>query len=197
MASGGWGLLAVVVLLLLWSMVIYRRLLRRQKAVEEAFTEIDQLLQRRYTLIAQWVDVVRQLLPQEAAALELLARARSHALGAAATARRHPGQPGAMGALAMAEGALGSQLAQVREMAARHASLQANAQAGKLMAAITQGEVALRQARAAYNIEVKVYNWQAARLPDLWLARLLGFAPLDMLAATEQAHEWVAPQLRF
>lgn len=197
MASGGWGLLAVVVLLLLWSMVIYRRLLRRQKAVEEAFTEIDQLLQRRYTLIAQWVDVVRQLLPQEAAALELLARARSHALGAAATARRHPGQPGAMGALAMAEGALGSQLAQVREMAASHASLQANAQAGQLMAAITQGEVALRQARAAYNIEVKVYNWQAARLPDLWLARLLGFAPLDMLAAIEQAHEWVAPQPRF
>lgn len=197
MASGGWGLLAVVVLLLLWSRVIYRRLQRRQQAVERAFTEIDLQLQRRYTLIAQWVDVVRQLLPQEAAALELLARARSHAQGACATARRHPGQPGAMGALAMAEGALGGQLARVWEMAANHAPLHGNVQAGQLMAAVNQGEVVLRQARAAYNAEVKVYNWQAARLPDLWLARLLGFAPLDMLAATEQAHERVVPQLRF
>ena len=61
--------------------------------------------------------------------------------------------------------------------------------------ATTENRIAF--ARQAYNDQVLDYNHRAGRFPDLLLARLMGFAHLDMLQATEGAHERQVPQVRF
>jgi len=197
MARSGWGLLGAIVLALVWTTVLHHRLRMRHNRVENAYAQIDVQLQRRYDLIPNLVDVAHIYMPHEAATLEAVLRAHTHAIGAADTARRHPGQPGAMGALAMAEQALGSQMAQFRRLAEACPVLLANARMQALQEAIASTENRIALARQAYNDQVQAYNDQAARFPDLLIARLMGFARLDMLAAAQNPHERSVPTLRF
>ena len=136
-------------------------------------------------------------MPHEPSPLEAVARARGQAAQAAAHARRHPGQAAAMASLAGAEAALGSSLGQLMVLTESYPDLKADAQMQSLSEEITSTENRLGFARQAYNDEILAYNDQASQFPDLLIARLIGFAHLDMLQATESAQERAAPQVRF
>lgn len=197
MATSGWGVLAVIVLALLWAVVAYNRLRELHNRVENAYGQIDVQLKRRHDLIPNLVEVARGYMAHEAATLEAVIRARCTAQGAASTARLHPGQPGAMGALAMAEQTLNGQMGQFRLLAEAYPQLQADARMQQLSEELTSTENRIGFVRQAYNDQVLDYNNRAGRFPDLLLARLMGFAHLDMLQATEGAHERLVPQVRF
>lgn len=197
MATSGWGVLAVIVLALLWAAVAYNRLRELHNRVENAYGQIDVQLKRRHDLIPNLVEVARGYMAHEAATLEAVIRARCTAQGAASTARLHPGQPGAMGALAMAEQTLNGQMGQFRLLAEAYPQLQADARMQQLSEELTSTENRIGFARQAYNDQVLDYNNRAGSFPDLLMARLMGFAHLDMLQATEGAHERLVPQVRF
>ncbi|MEG3001737.1 MAG: LemA family protein [Comamonas sp.] len=197
MATSGWGVLAVIVLALLWAVVAYNRLRELHNRVENAYGQIDVQLKRRHDLIPNLVEVARGYMAHEAATLEAVIRARCTAQGAASTARLHPGQPGAMGALAMAEQTLNGQMGQFRLLAEAYPQLQADARMQQLSEELTSTENRIGFVRQAYNDQVLDYNNRAGSFPDLLLARLMGFAHLDMLQATEGAHERLVPQVRF
>ena len=197
MATSGWGVLAVIVLALLWAAVAYNRLRELHNRVENAYGQIDVQLKRRHDLIPNLVEVACGYMAHEAATLEAVIRARCTAQGAASTARLHPGQPGAMGALAMAEQTLNGQMGQFRLLAEAYPQLQADARMQQLSEELTSTENRIGFARQAYNDQVLDYNNRAGSFPDLLMARLMGFAHLDMLQATEGAHERLVPQVRF
>ena len=197
MATSGWGVLAVIVLALLWATVAYNRLRQLHHRVENAYGQIDEQLQRRHDLIPHLVEVARGYMAHEAATLEAVIRARCTAQGAASTARLHPGQPGAMGALTMAEQTLNGQMGQFRRLTEAYPQLQADARMQQLSEELSSTENRIGFARQAYNDQVLDYNHRAGRFPDLLLTRLMGFAHLDMLQATEGAHERQEPQVRF
>lgn len=197
MGAVGWVILAVLLLAALWGVSIYNRLRSLHNRVENAFGQIDVQLKRRYDLIPNLVEVARAYMAHEAATLEAVIRARSQAQGAAQTARLHPGQPGAMGALAMAEQALNGQIGQFRLLAEAYPQLQADARMQQLSEEISSTENRIGFARQAYNDQVLEYNDSASRIPDVIVARVAGFARLDMLQSTESAQERAAPQVRF
>ncbi|WP_370681504.1 LemA family protein [Comamonas sp. GB3 AK4-5] len=192
---GEWGVLGMVVLALLWAMVTLRRLRRLYRSVEAAYGQIDVQLQRRYALIAQWVDAARAYLAQETAVLECLLRACSEAQGAASTARLHPGQPGTMGALAMAEQGLNHELDRLRGLVSATPELRSDTHMQQLGDAIATAESHIGFTRQIYNDQVLGYNDHAARLPDLLVARLMGFAPLDMLVVAPGTRVRSVPQM--
>lgn len=185
MATGGWGVLAVIVLALLWVALAYNRLRALHHRVENAYGQIDVQLKRRHDLIPSLVEVARAHMVHEAATLEAVIRARCIAQGAASTARRHPGQPGAMGALAMAEQSLNGQMGQFRQQAEAYPQLQDDERMLQLREALGSTDKRMGLARQAYNSQVADYNRRAGRFPDLLLARLIGFAHLDLLQAAE------------
>lgn len=197
MAAVGWVVLAVLLLAALWGVSIYNGLRSLRNRVENAYAQIDVQLKRRYDLIPNLVEVARAYMAHEAATLEAVIRARSQAQGAAETARMHPGQPGAMGALAMAEQTLNGQIGQFRLLAEAYPQLQADARMQQLSEEIASTENRIGFARQAYNDQVLDYNDRASRIPDVIVARTTGFGHLDMLAATESAQERAAPQVRF
>jgi len=198
MASTTLGLVVgIAAVLILWAAAIHNRLRQLRNRVDNAFAQIDVQLKRRHDLVPNLVEVARGYMAHEASTLEAVARARGQAAQAAAVARRHPGQAAAMASLGGAEAALGSSLGQFMALAESYPDLKADAQMQSLSEEITSTENRLGFARQAYNDEVLAYNDQASQFPDLVIARLIGFAHLDMLQSTQSDKERTAPQVRF
>ena len=77
-----WVLLAIVAVLALWGIAVYNRLRQLRNRVDNAWSQIDVQLKRRYDLIPNLVEVARGYLQHEASTLEAVARARSQAVAA-------------------------------------------------------------------------------------------------------------------
>ena len=197
MSTTVWMAIGVAVVVVFWAAAVHNRLRQLRNRVDNAFAQIDVQLKRRHDLIPNLVEVARGYMAHESSTLEAVARARGQAAQAAAHARRHPGQAAAMASLAGAEAALGSSLGQLMGLTESYPDLKADAQMQSLSEEITSTENRLGFARQAYNDEILAYNDQASQFPDLLIARLIGFAHLDMLQATESAQERAAPQVRF
>ena len=197
MSTTVWMAIGVAVVVVFWAAAVHNRLRQLRNRVDNTFAQIDVQLKRRHDLIPNLVEVARGYMAHESSTLEAVARARGQAAQAAAHARRHPGQAAAMASLAGAEAALGSSLGQLMVLTESYPDLKADAQMQSLSEEITSTENRLGFARQAYNDEILAYNDQASQFPDLLIARLIGFAHLDMLQATESAQERAAPQVRF
>ena len=127
MSVTAWIILAAVVALLVWAVAIYNRLVQLRNRIANAFGQIDVQLKRRYDLVPNLVEVARGYLAHEAATLEAVIKARGQAQGAAAAVRAAPGSPQALGALAVAEQALGGSLGRLMVVAEAYPDLKADA----------------------------------------------------------------------
>lgn len=192
-----WVLLVFLALMLLWGVFIYNRLVQLRNRIANAFGQIDVQLKRRHDLVPNLVEVARAYLAHESATLEAVIRARGQAQAAAATARAQPANAASMGALALAEGALGGSLGRLMAVAENYPDLKADATMKSLSEELTSTENRLGFARQAYNDQVLDFNNEATQFPDLIVARLLGFIPAAMLEATRSEAERAAPAVRF
>ena len=197
MSTTVWMAIGVAVVVVFWAAAVHNRLRQLRNRVDNAFAQIDVQLKRRHDLIPNLVEVARGYMAHESSTLEAVARARGQAGQAGGPARRPPAPGAAMASLAGAEAALGSSLGQLMVLTESYPDLKADAQMQSLSEEITSTENRLGFARQAYNDEILAYNDQASQFPDLLIARLIGFAHLDMLQATESAQERAAPQVRF
>ena len=189
--------LGLVVVIALWAVGVYNRLRNQKNQVENAFAQIDVQLKRRYDLVPNLVEVARGYLAHEAATLEAVIKARGQAQGAAAAARAAPTSASAMGALAVAEQALGGSLGRLMVVAENYPELKADATMQSLSEELTSTENRLGFARQAYNDQVLDFNDQAAQFPAIVVARLLGFPTAPMLEATRSYEERAAPRVQF
>ena len=189
------GVLLVAVAL--WAMAVYNRLVQLRNRTANAFGQIDVQLKRRYDLVPNLVEVARGYLAHEAATLEAVIKARGQAQGAAAAARAAPTSAGAMGALAVAEQALGGSLGRLMMVAESYPELKADATMQSLSEELTSTENRLGFARQAYNDQVLDFNDQAAQFPAIVVARLLGFPTAPMLESTRSDEERAAPKVQF
>ena len=197
MSITGWIGLGLLALVLLWAIAAYNRLVQLRNRIANAFGQIDVQLKRRHDLVPNLVEVARGYLQHEAATLEAVIQARSQAQSAAKAARGAPGSADALGALAVAEGALGGSLGRLMVVAEAYPELKADATMQSLSEELTSTENRLGFARQAYNDEVLDFNNDAAQFPTLIVARLLGFALAPMLEATRSEAERVAPKVQF
>lgn len=197
MSITGWIGLGLLALVLLWAIAAYNRLVQLRNRIANAFGQIDVQLKRRHDLVPNLVEVARGYLQHEAATLEAVIQARSQAQSAAKAARGAPGSADALGALAVAEGALGGSLGRLMVVAEAYPELKADATMQSLSEELTSTENRLGFARQAYNDEVLDFNNDAAQFPTLIVARLLGFALAPMLEATRSDAERAAPRVQF
>lgn len=197
MSAAVWMVLGVVVVLLVWAVSVYNRLVQLRNRIANAFGQIDVQLKRRYDLIPNLVEVARGYLAHEAATLEAVIKARGQASSAAGAARAAPASARALGALADAEGVLGGALGRLMMVAEAYPELQADATMQSLSEELTSTENRLGFARQAYNDQVLEFNDRAAQFPDLIVARLLGFPTVPMLESTRGEEEREVPKVQF
>src|SRR3954452_19771997 len=87
----------------LWGAGIYNQLVTLKNRYQNAFSQIEVQLKRRYDLIPNLVETVKGYMQHERGTLEAVISARNAAVSSLAKAADNPGDPAAMKALQTAE----------------------------------------------------------------------------------------------
>ena len=184
---------AVVVVMIIG---IYNGLVQKRNAYKNAFAQIDVQLKRRYDLIPNLVETAKGYMKHERETLEAVINARNAAYSANSNAVANPGDPGAMKALAGAEGQLNSALSRLLVTFEAYPDLKANQNMIALQEELTSTENKIAFARQAYNDAVTAYNNGRETFPQNIVAGMLGFQPAALLEI-ENKEERVAPKVSF
>ena len=173
-----WFLLAVLVIVLLYGVLIYNRLVELKHNVSKAWSNIDILLKQRHDELPKLVEICKQYMRYEQATLEKVMQARA----AVANAQGR----GDIAALGQAEGSMRLGLGQLFAIAEAYPELRADDNFRHLQARITGLENAIADRREFYNDSVNINNVRIEQFPDVILVRLFDFRPYRLLEFTEQ-----------
>ncbi len=175
-----WIMLAIVLvvglLLVMFGVGIYNRLVTLKNRFENAFSQIEVQLKRRYDLIPNLVETVRGYMKHEKETLEAVINARNQAVGGLKQAAANPGDPAAMQALAGAEQMLSGTLGRLFALAEAYPDLKANQNMAQLTEELTSTENRVAFARQAYNDSVTSYNTYRQTFPPIVFANMFGHA---------------------
>src|SRR5947207_5496493 len=116
---------ALVAVLILWAITGYNGLVRARNRFQNAFSQIDVQLKRRYDLIPNLVETAKGYMAHERETLEAVVQARNSAVTAGRAASANPGDPGAMAGLAAAESQLNGVLGRLFAVAEAYPDLKA------------------------------------------------------------------------
>src|SRR5690606_7689786 len=163
-------LIGVIVLLAVFAVGVYNKLVAQRNRYKNAFAQIDVQLKRRYDLIPNLVETAKGYLSHERETLEAVIAARNQAASAEARASANPGNPEAMQALAGAEAALGGALGRFFALAEAYPDLKGDRAMTQLMEELTSTENRIAFARQAYNDAVMNYNTSRESFPAVLVA---------------------------
>jgi LemA protein len=168
----------VVVLLALWALAAYNRLVRLKNQVRKAWSQIDVQLKRRHDLIPALVDTVRGAMGFEKDTLEAVVAARQRAAAAKGPADA-----------ARKEQALSESLGRFMAVVERYPQLTTNQNVRELQAQLARVEGDIASAREAYNTTATTYNTSVDVVPNNIVAGLGSFpqAELFQVADNERA----------
>jgi LemA protein len=160
----------------------YNTMVQMKEAVDSAWAQVQNQLQRRNDLIPNLVEVTKGYAAHEKEVFEAVANARSRLIAAGATGSRDE----QIEAANQVSGALGRLLA----IAEQYPQLKANEQFARLSDELAGTENRIAVERKRYNDTVQLYNAYIKQLPRGLYARFLGFSPqkyFEVPAAAQQA----------
>lgn len=190
-------LAAAALLLCLYGVGIYNRLVTLKNRFQNSFSQIEVQLQRRYDLIPNLVETVKAYMGHERETLEAVVAARNQAVGALKAAAAAPGDAKAMAALASAEQGLGGVLGRLFAVSEAYPDLKANQNMAQLSEELTSTENKVAFARQAYNDAVTEYNTYKQTFPPIFFAGLLGHSVDAELLDFDDAKIGEAPKVAF
>ncbi len=173
-------LLVIGVLLLLYFIGIYNRLVGLKNRFKNAYAQIDVQLKRRYDLIPNLVETAKGYMKHERETLEAVIQARNTAASAGQQAAANPGNPQAMQGLATAETALAGTMTRFMALAESYPDLKANQNMLALQEELTSTENKIAFARQAYNDAVMTYNTTREVFPNNFVAGFGSFPPAEL-----------------
>jgi LemA protein len=189
-------LVGLVVLLVVWVVGIYNRLVTLRNRFKNAFAQIDVQLKRRYDLIPNLVEVAKGYMKHERETLEAVIAARNAAANAEQKAAARPEDGGAVRDLAGAESALTGTLGRLFALAEAYPDLKANQNMMALQEELATTENKVAFARQAYNDAVMTYNTATEVFPATLVARNFKFEPAQLFEVEAPA-ERAAPKVSF
>jgi LemA protein len=193
--------LAIIVVLafvaVLWGVGIFNQLVTLKNRFQNAFSQIEVQLKRRYDLIPNLVETVKGYMQHERGTLEAVIAARNQAVGGLERAAANPGDANAMHALAAAEQGLSGALGRLFALAEAYPDLKANTNMAQLSEEITSTENKVAFARQAYNDAVMAYNTYRQTFPPVIFANLFGHNKDAELLDFEDAQIAEAPKVSF
>ena len=151
--------LGIVVLLVLFGITQYNKLVRLNVAVDEGFAQIEVQLQRRGDLIPNLVETVKGYAAHESATFEKVVQARAQATAAQGVA-----------AVAEADGVLTQALRGLLAVAEAYPDLKASANFLSLQEELSGTENKVGFARQYYNDTVRALNETIVAIPGKFFA---------------------------
>jgi LemA protein len=179
-----WIAILIVAALLGWTAFVFNRLVRLRNQVRTAWADIDVQLQRRHDLVPQLVAAVRGYAGHEQATLQAVTELRTRALAA-----RGPSELGEV------ESALEQAVSRVIALVEAYPDLKASTNFLQLQSGLVEVEEHLQYARRFYNGAVRDMNNAIQRVPDVAVARGLGFREAEFFQTGEREREAVRVDL--
>lgn len=167
-----WIVLALVVLVLMFFVGLYNGLIRLKNKVEEAWSDIDVQLKRRYDLVPNLVSTVKGYAKHEKGVFEEVTKARMAAMSAKAPAEKD-----------QAENVLSGALKSLFAVAENYPELKANQNFLDLQQQLTTLEEEIQKSRRYYNGNVRDFNTRIQVFPNSLFANMLGFKNYDFFEA--------------
>lgn len=176
MSTIAWVIIAIVVILAIWIIAIYNKFITLRVRSEEAWSDIDVQMKRRYDLIPNLVDTVKGYAKHEKELFEKVTEARANAISAK-DVNEH----------AKAEGELSKTLKSIFAVAEAYPELKANENFAKLQDELTDTEDKIQAARRFYNANVRELNIAVQSFPSSIIANLFNFDKKELFELTEEA----------
>ncbi|GAA1790990.1 LemA family protein [Luedemannella flava] len=167
----------VLVVLVIWALATYNKLVRQRNQVQASWAQIDVQLKRRVDLIPNLVETVKGYAAHEKGTLEAVIQARNTAISAA-------GSQGPAGR-AEAENALTQTLGRLFALAEAYPNLKANENFAALQSELASTEDKIAYARQFYNSAVQTFNTSIQTIPTNIIAGVGNFKQMDFFEAAE------------
>jgi LemA protein len=166
----------IVVLVLLVLVFMYNGLVRRRNRIDNAWSQIDVQLKRRYDLIPNLVESVKGYAAHEKGVFESVTQARSAAMNAQGPADQ-----------AQAENVLSGALKSLFAVAEAYPDLKANQNFLNLQEELTSTEDRIAYARQFYNDSVLTYNNRIQTVPSSIIAGMFNFEKREYFEGDPEA----------
>ncbi len=190
-------ILVVIVLLVLWGIGIFNRLVQLRNQVNNAWSQIDVQLQRRYDLIPNLVEAVKSYMSYEKGTLEAVINARNQAQAARSQIEQSGGPTASsLKDLATADAAVRGAVTNIMALAENYPQLRASENMQQLQEELSSTENKVAFARQAYNDNVMLYNTTQQEFPAVLFASLFGHHPVDLFQVEDQQVK-KAPKISF
>lgn len=167
-------IIIIVAVLLLAVVAMYNSLVRLRNRTDEAWSDIDVQMKRRYDLIPNLVDTVKGYAKHEKELFETVTKARTAAINADGVKQQ-----------AQAENVLTDALKSVFAVAENYPNLRATENFQKLQDELSDTENKIMAARRFYNTNVRGLNTKIETFPTNLLAGLFGFKPREFFELEE------------
>lgn len=160
--------------LLVAGVLIYNGLIALKNRVDEAWSDIDVQLKRRYDLIPNLVNTVKGYATHERELFEKVTEARSAAMGAQTPAQKE-----------QAENVLSGTLKSLFAIAENYPDLKANQNFLELQRELTDTEDKIQAARRFYNGNVRDFNIKIETVPSNIIAGMMNLTKREFFEAEE------------
>jgi len=186
----------LVVIVILWAVGAYNKLVKLRNRFKNAFSQIDVQLKRRYDLIPNLIETAKGYLSHERETLEAVISARNSAQTATSQAAANPDDADAIKGLIGAETILSGAMTKFMALAEAYPDLKANQNMMQLTEELTSTENKVSFARQAYNDSVMEYNTARETFPTVLIANNMNFKEAALFEIEDQV-EREAPKVSF
>ena len=184
------GAIAAVVALivLIWFISTWNRLVRSEENVNKSWADIDVLLKQRYDMIPNLVNIVKGYAEHEREIFEQFAVARQAAAGALSS--------GDVKAVGAAEGTLAGLIPKINMVAEQYPDLKADSSFVNLQNQLVALESQVSDRREFYNSSATNFNALIQMIPTSIVAGMKGCMRRDLFEVTDPVQR-EAVQIQF
>jgi LemA protein len=175
-----WIVIGLLIVLAIVVAGIYNSLVALDNRSEEAWSDIDVQLKRRYNLIPNLVKTVKGYAEHEKGVFEQVTKARSEAINASGVERQQK-----------AENQLTDALKSLFAVAENYPDLKASDNFAKLQDELTDTENKIEAARRFYNANVRDLNIKIESFPSNIVANIFSFNKKNLFEIDESQAEAV------
>ena len=180
-----WMILGIVgILIVLWAISVYNKLIALRNRVKDQWAQIDVQLKRRFDLIPNLVETVKGYTKHESETLEAVIKARNTYVSATLPEDQMK-----------ADGELTKAIFKLFALTESYPDLKANTNFQALQQELTETESKIASARQFYNDTVMVYNNKVDMVPSNIIASLFKFKKEAFFEANETERQNV--QVKF
>ncbi|MFW5962447.1 MAG: LemA family protein [bacterium] len=179
--------LVVIAVVLVIFISIYNSFVNSKNRVEESFSSIDVMLKKRYDLIPNLVESVKQYMGHENSVLTEVTKLRKQALEGDLSAEEQ----------VKLNSQLDAKLKTLNVAVESYPELKANEGFNNLQRSLNEVEEQLSAARRTYNANVKEYNVKVEAFPSNIIASMMNYQKKAFFEVIEQERENVSVKNSF